>query len=88
MAADTVRKRSKVGEERKQKCRILNLLLSNDDMAKINSSQSRVCEGCKVPETIEHNLYDCDKFEDLREILKNDVLRIAACEDLNVQKWT
>ncbi|MEW8546650.1 MAG: ribonuclease H family protein [Candidatus Thiodiazotropha sp.] len=87
VSSEKVGQRSTVGEERKKEYRILNHLMSghsllNDHRAKINSNSSNLCEVCHVPETVEHFLFDCDRFSGPREAMKNDALRIVACENL------
>ena len=84
---DKVGQRSLFGEERKQEYRILNHILCghsllNDHRARINSSLSNLCDDCQVPETIEHFLFEYDKYSGQRESLKDGVLRVVTSENL------
>ena len=84
---DKVGQRSLFGEERKQEYRILNHTLCghsllNDHRARINSSLSNLCDDCQVPETIEHFLFEYDKYSGQRESLKDGVLRVVTSENL------
>ena len=45
----------------------------NSHLAKIKAKDNDICEFCKVKETREHFLYDCDKFQKEREKLQKEV---------------
>ena len=66
--------------------------LLHDHREKINSSLSNLCDECQVPETIEHFLFDCEKYSGQRESLKG-VLRVVAsgnlqCGDIDIKVIT
>ena len=36
----------------------------NGHQAKLNPNKSEMCDKCKVSESVEHYLFDCDRYEE------------------------
>ena len=75
-----------VKSEERKVTRVMNQLISGNSnlncaMSKIENTKSEVCDTCKVKETINHYIYDCDTDED-RKMLAKDIERILAAYGL------
>ena len=62
------------GEKQRASFSALNQILCghsrlNSHQAKLNPNKSELCDESKVPESVEHHLFDCDKYEDERKEL-------------------
>ena len=55
----------------------------NGYQAKINQNQSELCAECKVAETVEHFMFDCDRYAGRRKGLEESVENILAREGMN-----
>ena len=55
----------------------------NSHQAKLNPNQSELCDQCKVPETVEHYLFDCDIYEEMRKELEESMEAILSREGIN-----
>ena len=82
-----VGKRICKGERDRKSFSALNQLLCghstlNGHMSKINANVSELCSTCKVPETVEHYLYDCDNYKEDRMILDQTIQEILSREDM------
>ena len=42
-----------------------------------------MCDKCKVPESVEHYLFDCDKYEEERKELEESVEDVLSRESIN-----
>ena len=82
-----VGKRNCYGEYDRANFSALNQILSghsrlNGHQAKISQNQSELCAECKVSETIEHFIFDCDIYSDERKELVESVENILAREGM------
>ena len=55
----------------------------NSHQAKLNSNKSELCDERKVQESVEHYLFDCDKYEEERKELEESVEDILSREGIN-----
>ena len=55
----------------------------NGHQAKINQNQSELCAECKVADTFEHFIFDCDRYVGGRKELEESVENILAREGMN-----
>ena len=83
-----VGKRDCYGEKDRASFSGLNQILCghsrlNSHQAKINPNQTNECSKCKVPETVEHYLFDCDMYKEEREELEEVVEGVLAREGVN-----
>ena len=51
-------------------------------MSKIDNTKSELCDTCKVKETINHYIYDCDTYDEDRKMLEKDIEIILAAYGL------
>ena len=80
---DKVGKRVSHGEKDMKSFSALNQILCghsrlNSHQAKLNLNQSKLCDQCKVPETDEHYLFDCDIYEEERKELEESMEAILS----------
>ena len=85
---DEVGKRVCHGEKHRASFSALNQILCghsrlNSHQAKLNPNKSELCDECKVPESVEHYLFDCDKYEEERKELEESVEDILSREGIN-----
>ena len=85
---DEVGKRVCHGKKHRASFSALNQILCghsrlNSHQAKLNPNKSELCDECKVPESVEHYLFDCDKFEEERKDLEESVEAILSREGIN-----
>ena len=83
-----VGKRDCYGEYDRASFSALNQILCghsrlNGHQAKINQNQSELCAECKVAETVEHFIFDCDRYAGRRKELEESVENILAREGMN-----
>ena len=76
-----------VKPEERRIARAINQLISGNSnlsymLGKMTRKKSELCENCKVEETINHYMYDCESYEEDRRILERDIERILAAYDL------
>ena len=55
----------------------------NSHQAKINPDQSELCMFCKVPETVEHYIFDCELYANERKEMEETVEQILSREGIN-----
>ena len=65
----------------------MNQLISGNSylhymIPKIDNTKSELCDTCKVKETINHYIYDCDSYDEDRKMLEKDIERILAAYGL------
>ena len=85
---DEVGKRVCHGEKNRASFSALNQILCghsklNGHQAKLNPNKSEMCDKCKVPESVEHYLFDCDKYEEERKELEESVEDVLSREGIN-----
>ena len=85
----TVGKRKCIGEKDRKGFSVINQLITghtrlNSHQAKIKARDIDICDSCKVPETTEHYLFDCDKFSQEREKLQREVEEVLYLENLTI----
>ena len=79
--------------------RVINQLISgnaylNYMVSKIDTSKSELCDSCKTRETINHYLYDCERYDRERIELEKDLERILTTHglqhisDINIKVMT
>ena len=77
----------------------MNLLISGNSnlnymIAKIDNTKSELCDTCKVKETINHFIYDCETYGEDRNVLAKDIEKILAAyglqliPDINLKRMT
>ena len=76
-----------VKSEDRKVTRVMNQLISgisnlNYMLSKIDNIKSELCDTCKVKETINHYIYDCDTYDEDRKMLEKDIERIQAAYGL------
>ena len=72
-----------VKSEERKVSRVMNQLISGNSylnymIPKIDNTKSELCDTCKVKETINHYIYDCDTYDEDRQMLEKDIERILA----------
>ena len=85
---DEVGKRVCHGEKNRASFSALNQILCghsklNGHQAKLNPNKSEMCDKCKVTESVEHYLFDCDKYEEERKELEESVEDVLSREGIN-----
>lgn len=83
-----VGRRSCYGEMDRAGFSALNQILSghtmlNDHQSKLNQNVSEMCSDCKVPETVEHYIFDCDKYTEERKELEKTTEDVLGREGIN-----
>ena len=76
------------GEKNRASFSALNQILCghsklNGHQAKLNPNKSEMCDKCKVTESVEHYLFDCDKYEEERKELEESVEDVLSREGIN-----
>ena len=76
-----------VKSEERKVTRVMNQLISGNSnlnymISKIDNTKSELCYTCKVKETINHYIYDCDAYDENRKMLEKDIERILAAYGL------
>ena len=76
------------GEKHRASFSALNQILCrhsrlNGHQVKLNPITSEMCDKCKVPESVEHNLFDCNKYEEERKELEESVEDVLSRENIN-----
>ena len=88
-----------VKNEERRVTRVINQLISgnaylNYMVSKIDTSKSELCDSCKTRETINHYLYDCERYNRERIELEKDLERILTTHglqhisDINIKVMT
>ena len=52
--------------------------------AKIDSTKSNKCDFCDKKETIQHYIFECEKYNSHREVLEKEVERILLRNDIKI----
>ena len=77
----------KVKSEERRITRVINQLISGNSClnympGKIDNTKSGLCDNCKVKETTNHYMYDCESDDEERRILERDIEAILAAYGL------
>ena len=76
-----------VKSEERKVTRVMNQLISGNSnlnymISKIDNTKSELCDTCKVKETINHYIYDCNTYDEDRKMLEKDIERLLAAYGL------
>ena len=76
-----------VKSEERKLTRVMNQLISGNSnlnymISKIDNTKSELCDTCKVKEIINHYIFDCDTYDEDRNMLEKNIEKILAAYGL------